>query len=329
MSLRVPVLHSLLEAEALGPIISQEYSVGAVTEVRLLAPGLNDTYLVQARHRRFILRVYRAGWRSWTDVIYELDALDRLHARGAPVAFPLRTTHGDKVMHLDTPEGERHAALFSYASGVTVDLDDPALCRQFGRDVATLHQAGADFARDFDRDHTELETMMSLRFIRPILEERRAEWDYLLGLTERLTERLAPLAARPLALCHGDLHPENAHYDGASFTFFDFDNYLIWWPVYDLATVRWSLNGYGRRLDPSHDARWAAFLTAYEGQRPLGDTERTAIVDLVMVRQLWMLGLHARLAPVFGYGRFTDAYCTGVIGFLQEWEARYRNVTDW
>jgi Ser/Thr protein kinase RdoA (MazF antagonist) len=52
-----------------------DYDIGTPLECRFLQLGLNDTYLVKTRDGQYILRVCRAGWRSVSGILYELDVL--------------------------------------------------------------------------------------------------------------------------------------------------------------------------------------------------------------------------------------------------------------
>ena len=61
-----------------------------------------------------MVRVYRAGWRSPSEIIYELELLTHLSARGVAVAAPSRTKDDRLVHTLPAPEGERQVAVFAY-----------------------------------------------------------------------------------------------------------------------------------------------------------------------------------------------------------------------
>jgi Ser/Thr protein kinase RdoA (MazF antagonist) len=97
-----PVTHSTLSAEALLAYAQQHYDIGKLDECLLLNPGLNDTYLLRGAGQRYILRVYRAGWRTLADILYEMDMLLHLHHKGAPVAYPLPMKDGYLVSMLNS-----------------------------------------------------------------------------------------------------------------------------------------------------------------------------------------------------------------------------------
>jgi Ser/Thr protein kinase RdoA (MazF antagonist) len=84
-----PIIHSTLSADALLAYAQQHYDIGKLTACLLLSPGLNDTYLLRGEGQQYILRVYRAAWRTREDILYEMDMLLHLHYKGVPVAYPL------------------------------------------------------------------------------------------------------------------------------------------------------------------------------------------------------------------------------------------------
>ena len=79
-----PVTRSTLSVKALMIDVLPDYDIGTPLECRFLHLGLNDTYVVKTRDRQCILRVYRAGWRSVSEILYELDVLLFLHQRERP-----------------------------------------------------------------------------------------------------------------------------------------------------------------------------------------------------------------------------------------------------
>jgi Ser/Thr protein kinase RdoA (MazF antagonist) len=109
-----PVTHSTLSADALLAYTQEHYDIGKLVECLLLSPGLNDTYLLRGKEQRYIVRVYRAGYRTLDDVLYEMDLLLHLHHKGAPVSYPLAMRDGRAVSTLNSLEGDRPVTLFTY-----------------------------------------------------------------------------------------------------------------------------------------------------------------------------------------------------------------------
>ena len=76
------ISYSTLSPSAVIAHIAREYKVGEITSCEFLARGLNDTSRVQASDRSYAFRVYRAGWRSQSEIQYELDVLTHLIEEG-------------------------------------------------------------------------------------------------------------------------------------------------------------------------------------------------------------------------------------------------------
>src|SRR5438045_1525460 len=163
-----PVTHSVLSAEALRQHIRLAYDLGEPAACRYFNRGLTGTYEVRftphtpsvgpdeahetnrvdalgaAPPERVILRVYRTGWRTDDDVHYEVDALNHLHQKGVPVAWPIAARDGSYLRTLVAPEGPRQAVLFHFAPGSQV-LDRTEHAARYGRVAAQVHAATDDF----------------------------------------------------------------------------------------------------------------------------------------------------------------------------------------
>jgi Ser/Thr protein kinase RdoA (MazF antagonist) len=78
--------HTVVSPEALAQeILTGRILGGVIADCRFVKVGLNDTYLVTTRQARFVVRVYRRGWRTPDQIRYELELLAHLAAKGVPV----------------------------------------------------------------------------------------------------------------------------------------------------------------------------------------------------------------------------------------------------
>ena len=283
-----PVTASVPAPGALLSRVLPAYDLGSpASACTLHMSGVNDVYLVRSRDgRRFVLKVYRHGWRSEPEVRYELDLLADLDRRGVPVALPLPRKDGrGRVTPIPAPEGTRPAVLFEHAPGRPPTwpfYEHEGECRLLGRALAQIHEAALDFRSPHPRPALDDALLLdgALAALRPFVEERRpGDWRYLVGLVGRLRERLGDLDRRGLSrgVCHGDFHGGNVFLQdddveggGMRVTTFDFDVCGPGWLAFDIA--RWR--------DKTHDkpaAVWDAFLDGYERERPLTADGRDAI----------------------------------------------------
>jgi Ser/Thr protein kinase RdoA (MazF antagonist) len=321
-----PVQRSLLSADALFEEARKRYDIDGTSRCELIRPGLSDSYLIAGDSKQYVLRVYRAGWRSEPEILWELSLLTHLREQGAPVAAPVRTRSGNWFCIVSAPEGPRHVVLFEYARGKPTREADLTTdrARAFGRGVASLH-AGMDSFRPqqprFDLDLYHL-LKQPLQAVAPRLAHRPDELAYLEKLSDRLRENVVELDSRGMTrgFCHGDLHAGNAHMSsGGGFTFFDFDCSGPGWRAYDIAVFRWALRRFGN--SQQMDA-WEAFLEGYRLTRNLPKVDESGVPSFVAIREIWLMGLHASIADDFGFGYMHDAYFDDSLRFLKDWDAQ-------
>jgi Ser/Thr protein kinase RdoA (MazF antagonist) len=321
-----PVTHSVLAAGALVSDLLPRYGVRDVAECRLLNRGLTDTYrITTGRGERLILRAYRAGARTDADVHYELEALNHLKARGAPVSVPIPDRAGTFVQAVAAPEGRRQVVLFSFVPGdEPYHRDELALAQRYGRGVAVVHAASDDFRSAHQRFRIDLHELLDkpLAAIGPVLGRRAEDWRYVRDLAARLRDgvRALPEDALEWGFCHGDFHGGNCHVDGETLTFFDFDFCGPGWRAYDVAVFLWGnalLAGIAKA-----ERRWRAFLRGYREVRTLRALDLQAVPLFVAIRHLFFLGVHTGNGAHWGYGWLNDRYFDRHLKFLRQWEPR-------
>jgi Ser/Thr protein kinase RdoA (MazF antagonist) len=320
-----PASHSILSASELMRNVLSNYDVGTPTECKLLSRGLNDTYVVVTEIGKFALRVYRNGWRSDSDVLFELDALQHLGGEGVPVSTPILRKDGRTVGMLKAPEGQRHVVLFTYAQGKepTYEGESAAESYLYGKVAAQIHAATDSFRsshRRFPLDFDHLLTI-PLQACEPFLAHRPKDWEYVVGLSERLRSliRDLPVDGLELGFCHGDFHGGNANIaQNRALTVYDFDCCGIGWRAYDVAVFRW-----GARIRGKDKERWPSFISGYTDQRPLSEMDLRSIPYFVAVRHLWLLGLHTGNSRDFGIGWLNDGYFDRALKFFHEWEEEF------
>lgn len=320
-----PVSYSILSASELMRDVLRNYDVGTPTGCKLLNRGLNDTYLVDTDHGKFVLRAYRKGWRSDSDVLFELDALLHLKREGAPVSTPIPRKDGQAVGMIHAPEGPRHLALFTYAPGKepTYEGEPEEESYLYGKVAAQIHAATDSFQSAHQRFPLDLEHLLTVprQACEPFLAHRPTDWEYLVAFTERLRSLIRDLPVDDLELgfCHGDLHGSNANIDqNRALTVYDFDCCGIGWRAYDVAVFRW-----GARLRGKEKERWPSFIRGYTDHRPLSETDLRSIPYFVAIRHLWLLGLHSGNSHDFGTGWLNDGYFDRALKFFHEWEREF------
>jgi len=270
--------------------------------------------------------VYRHGWRTREDALYELDVLEALREKGIRVAFPLASRHGGFLEEVAAPEGTRGVAVFVSAPGQELEYgSDPApLARRYGEAVAAMHNALEGFASPHPRFVIDLRHLIDepLERAEPHASRWPEDWDYLCRFATAVRQALValPEASLERGVCHGDLQCYHAHVDEAGrLTFFDFDCGGQGFRAYDLAVFRWCA-----RLQGQEETRWPAFLSAYRAARAVSELDVSAIPLFVCARHIWHIGVHAQNVSHWGCGDLNAGYYGPRVAALRALANDYR-----
>ncbi|MCQ6563278.1 phosphotransferase [Paenibacillus mendelii] len=320
--LKLAVNHSVISSDALMPVIHDLYDIGEILEIRFLSNGLNDTYLVIASERKYVLRIYKANWRSKSDIECEIELLHHLISNGVPVSHSVKKKDGGYLIELAAPEGHRFAALFTFAEGGHSDtLENSSL---YGIEVAKMHRAMDDFHSSHDRFIIDLDHLLEKPFqsIKPLLTHRPHDIEYLESLSKLLRDRIEDISSElDWGMCHGDLHGGNVYFHQDTLTHFDFDCGGLGWRAYDIAVFLWA-KVRCRGKDAFENEMWSAFLASYQEHKPLSDRDLEAVPVFIAIREIWLMGLHTGNAPVWGAWQ-NDHYYDINLKFLREWCAEH------
>jgi Ser/Thr protein kinase RdoA (MazF antagonist) len=335
-----PCHHSLLSTEMLVARVLTEYQIGSIVECRLLAPRLNDTYIVRTTDNEYILRVYQAQHstggtsRTITDILYEIDLLFHLERKGVTVSTPIARKDGVFIQTVLAPEGIRPVVLFSYAPGTL--LIPPELTNEsstlYGYALAEIHAATDDFVSPHARVQLDLSFLLdtSLQTIQPVLAHREEDWKYLVQLSHALKNRivLLPGSALDMGPCHGDAHGSNANItDEQLLTFFDFDGCGYGWRAYDLAGFCWAMAMLKDRpdwTDKKSEDLFMAYVQGYLKRRPLSELNIQSIPIFVAIRHFWFMSLNIETWNYYGWEEKGDDFFDEALTFLQEWTTEYK-----
>lgn len=315
MNQTLAVSHSIISEQALASLVSEQYALPALASCQLLAPGINDTYLVSAA-TKYVYRVYRSGLRSVQDIQYELQLLLHLQASGISVSAPVPKADGTLYSELQSPEGSRVGVLFLYAPGQVLGYQ-PDGAVKYGALAAKLHNSLDLFRAGAPRFALDLEHLLEspLRRVQPFAEVQ-GSWGFLSQLAERLRfDVLSTEAALDWGPCHGDLHGHNVHVDAmGNLVLFDFDCGGPGWRAYDLAVYRWAVDLHAKSREP-----WDAFIKGYSGERALQPADLSTMPSFVAIRTIWLLGLQVEQISLRGV-RHVETFIEGGVKALQKWD---------
>jgi Ser/Thr protein kinase RdoA (MazF antagonist) len=320
--LRPKVTDSVFSGAALVPLLGQ-FGLSKSARCSLWSRGVNHTYRVVDGRKKYMLRVYSAGWRTRQDIAFELDALTFLARHGCKVSTPIPAADGSWIVDAMASEGRRHCALFRFAEGLE-HLFGERHVREYGASIARIHAASKAFRTRHKRFALDTDHLIHepLRRIMTYVGSRTPHAAYLKDVGRRAADRITKLSGDlEMGLCHGDVIGGNAHHNKrGTITIFDFDCCGLGWFAYDIATFRWATNTMSGPA--GSDKLWQCFLEGYQQVRTIPPAELSAATDFVIARHLWIMGFIADFANVHGAYRIGPQEVVRFVQLLQNWSAR-------
>jgi Ser/Thr protein kinase RdoA (MazF antagonist) len=305
------VSHSVLYPEFLAAQVASRYALGTAVSGFLLYRGMNDVYLIKTRDQKYAMRVWRKTWRAVDDVAYELEFLDFLRRRNFPASTPVAATDGSLYFKVQSPEGPRAVALYTWAPGKKFgDMLNEATAERIGSLFAQMHLLGQEHAGSHvfgtaDAISFDVNMPALLDFVYDRPDDLR---DYEI-IAKRLAQRLIDIRSEnvPMGICHRDFHPSNVHVsDDGQITLLDFDAAGEDYLMQDVQNFVWGNLFYG--FSPAYGS---AFERGYQSVRPY-------TADEVRHSELFLLAKAFRL--VAGMAHSSVSVGRGTL--------RFRNM-DW
>ncbi len=293
---------------------------------------MSDVYRVDTLDTAYILKIYLHNRHSMRAIEAEVDFLNDLLDHDIPVAAPVANNDAVYLNELDAPEGIRCAVLFDAIQGDEPQEVNLEHSRGFGRLAGRIHKHADSSAKKYDRWHLDEKYLVEepLTHIRPYLENRRRDWQYLRALGSELVVQLHRLVSKEspeYGLCHGDLHAGNARFDkDGRLTLFDFDSFGYGWRAIDIGAYHVSYNwlDLSEKTRREKDRFWQAFVDGYDTERPLSRNELAAAQLCLPLRHLELMGLTIQYwSPQVGTGWINDDYFDRHLSWFREWTDVY------
>ncbi|MGG3563720.1 phosphotransferase [Neobacillus rhizosphaerae] len=300
MNNRIKVTHSLLSAQSVRELLDGYHFETEIVSCEFLTRGLNDSYVITTQNEKYIFRVYRHYWRSESDILFELDALNWLKEQGLLVSAPLKAKDGIFAVGIQAPEGKRYGVLFTYSPGDRPEIKEEN-CHILGRSLAELHHKSSSLVssheRSFELDINHL-LAEPVSILLPLLL-RYLDSDQIHTFNEIVTNLEDTIRESKLeyGFCHGDFHNFNMHLNNQQLEVFDFDCCGFGYRAYDIAVFWWNLKNNYRTVEK---ACWDAFLNGYLRQRNMSEEDIRSLPHFISVRRIWLLGTMLKNEDVWG-----------------------------
>jgi len=298
-----PVIHSILDAEALGRAVAERYGVVPV-HCQLISRGSNDIYRLRTESGTFAVRVVRAGWRDHEQLTYELEWANFLAREGLPVPGIVPASDGSLYFSVAAPEGSRSVVVIDWFEGAILNTAvDEETAGRVGQLLATVHQAAAGFEPTYTR---EVDTVGKIVRYRDTLAEMLAhlpeQQRFFDAAMDWLAVRINDVKLNsPKLHTHGDVHLGNViKNDQGELYIIDFDDGGYDYAVKDLMPFLWrnSIEGVPESVTES-------FLAGYESVRPLNEDEQAEFSLFLAARHVYLIASYSaqinKMGPVPGF----------------------------
>ncbi|HTX91308.1 MAG TPA: phosphotransferase [Anaerolineales bacterium] len=293
---------------------------------------MSDAYIVDTPDKAYILKVYLHNRHSRSNIEAEVSFLNDLHDHDLPVAVPVANNDAAYLNEIGAPEGTRYIVLFDAITGEEPKEANLEHSHSFGLLAGRMHNCADRLAKQYDRRHLDEKYLIEepLKYIRPYLQHRKRDWEYLRALGSELTAELnglVPKESPEYGLCHGDLHTGNARFDkDGRLTLFDFDSFGYGWRAIDIGVYHVSYDwlGLSEETRREKDRFWGAFVDGYSAERTLSRNELAAAQLCLPIRHLELMGLTIRYwSPQIGIGWIDDDYFDRHLSWFREWANLY------
>jgi len=323
-----PVTASTLSETDLGQFVRNQYLLSDDFQCKLFRTGVNHTYFISDTETKYVVRVYCHQWRTKIEIEAELALLNLLKSNDLSVSYPISDRDGRLIQEIHAPEGLRYMVLFSFASGEKMRFMSNETCFAIGALMAKIHLVTAGKSSDrvyydteilFDQSYTQLNKYFSaaldeMKYLKEIGSKIAATFDRF------------DLAETQIGIVHLDIWYDNLSVNREhEITIFDFDNCGNGLLVLDVGYFCKQL--FFIESDKMvYESKVQSFLSGYQTQRPLSDTEIRLIPEAGAAIFAFYLGVQAQR---FDWSNIflTENYLKMFVGRIKTWIDYYETNT--
>lgn len=304
----------MIETEEISKWLASKYALSPPPTVSIIRAYTNDVYLAQTHGQKYVLKIYREGWRTKDEIGYEVELLAYLDKNGLRVAKAVPAQGGELVQSVPTPHGERFAVLFEHAPGrKPVEPFTSELYFRFGRAVGRFHLLSGKFCSARQRSPIDLAYLIDapLAVVRPYLDPQSERWETLLRIANDVKARISVMDQQGLnwGPIHFDATLDNLHVtDDGEIILFDFDSGGPGWRASDL-------QGWAAAM-PERHAHHQSFLRGYQAANPLAALDLLAAPWLTIAYEIWSMKVEIENRLTAMGQEHVENYLSEQIGFL-------------
>lgn len=321
MSTVFQVRYSQLSPKAIEKEVQKRYRLEN-SKCEFFTSGMNDLYRIRTADETYFLRIGLANLHQKKEYEEEIAILLDLKQAGVSVVSPIGSITGEYLWEIVAPEGLRYGILFKEIKSNPAK-NKQAMLTCLGKNIAKIHQRADEKQYVCSRNPIDLYALIEepLPLLKPYLENRQEDYQFLLESSAKLKEKIqGTLEKREpfYGFCHGDLHSRNIYFEGIEPTLFDFDCMGVGYRIYDLCVYAWNESYQNEEFLTGEE--WYALLKGYEQVRKLTKEEQSCVEAFLALRQLWMMGLHAKVMEHnAGCCWYNDSYFEEQIRIYRKW----------
>lgn len=268
------------------------FNVGELHTLRGIAAGITNTnYFVETSQSRFVLTVFEKN--DFDELPYFVHLMTHLSRHGILCPRPITDAKGIALQRIHG----KPALMVSCLQGSDVSQPNLKQIEAVAKTLARMHVAGLDFHEQSHNQRGQGWRLMTAQQVMPKLAPVQQHL-----LQEELEfQHSLDLSRLPHGVIHGDLFRDNVLFDGDALGGF-IDFYYACHDVlaYDVAIAanEWCVDATGNFVDD----KLAAFMNAYQSERPFTEAEKKhwpALLRRAALR-FWLSRLYDFYYPVAG-----------------------------
>jgi Ser/Thr protein kinase RdoA (MazF antagonist) len=317
----IPVIHSILSAKYLGTFVQEKYGLSPDTSCEILKTGINHTYLISDKIKRYIFRVYCFNWRSENEILEELRLIGLLKNENISVSYPLYDLKENYIQKIKAPEGERYAVLFSFAAGEKIRNLTEDNCKAIGTLMGRVHKTTENERLDRVAYNLEGLTQLFFRHTPRFFQDTMDEMQFVEKSVEQLKFifQKADKSKLRYGVVHLDMWYDNMSItDESEITLFDFDFCGNGWLLLDVAYCIMQM--FHTEPDKNKfESKLKSFFSGYEGEVHLTAEEKDLLPYAGLAIWIFYLGTQAQRFDNWSNIFFSEFHLKHFIALAKRW----------
>ena len=243
----------------------------------------NSTLITTTKQGKFVVRVYRQGKKSLSDINLEVNFINFLRENGIKIPEILQNNNGAYITAVELEDMVWRAIVMDFIEGVHVESYTHRLVTELATTQVLMHIQSSSY---HFHDAAHIDELIELRdkfFVKQI-DHSKITNTLLDDFLQRAQSYVVSLDKHlPKGLCHLDYDKENTITRNNSLAaVIDFDDLAIAPFVVCLSYTLWHVRQQSGKDMVKH------YLSAYESVRPLSELEKSYLQPIMLFRHYFI-----------------------------------------